>query len=139
LRPAVDELAFAINAQRPEAHAAIATFDVDHRQVIRRQTDHAWRHLIFGRFTDAPQPAKHDMLAVGFDEQRFARADDAFARLNGLNEQIAKADLNGRVNVQFRLLDRKNALLASKAADNHRDHLRNADTHIARRDDDALF
>jgi len=79
------------------------------------------------------------MLAVGFDEQRFARGDDAFARLNGLNEQIAKADLNGRVNVQFRLLDCKNALLASKAADNHRDHLRNADTHIARRDDDALF
>ena len=61
------------------------------------------------------------------------------SRLNRLNEQIAQANLNGRMDVQLRLLDRKNALLASKATDDDRDHLRYADAHVARRDDDALF
>jgi hypothetical protein len=59
--------------------------------------------------------------------------------LYGSNKQITHADLNCGMDVQFRLFNRENTILAPQGTDNHRHHLRNPDPYVAGRNENALL
>ncbi|MCY1441198.1 hypothetical protein D9M71_575020 [compost metagenome] len=64
------------------------------------------------------------MLAVGFDQEG--------GLLFSLCQQIADADLNPRMDMQFRLLTSDDALLAPYRCDHQREELRNPDAHFGK-------
>ena len=61
--------------------------------------DSSWRQFALFSFPKSAQQAEDEVFAVGFDE----KGDPV--DLGPLDQQITDTDLNGRVNVQFRLLD----------------------------------
>jgi hypothetical protein len=91
-------------------------------------------HTRFQTFHDATQQAKHDMLAVRFDEKASFRVLGRRLSRGRDGEQITDTDLNRGMDVQLGLLDFHEAIVTRDKRNDHWTELGQADTDVARTD-----
>lgn len=100
----------------PSSYAGSTRLHIDDGDIGWRNGLQTLWQLAFGGFSDATQNPKNQVLAVGFDQEG--------GLLFSLCQQIADADLNPRMDMQFRLLTSDDALLAPYRCDHQREELK---------------
>src|ERR1035438_3233588 len=106
-RPTIEKLSGLINPKLAKVDSVIASFDVDHCEIIRREPNNPWRELLLCRLTNATEQAQHNMFAMCLDQNCFVRVHRLWGWSNSSDQQVAHSNLNGWMNMQLRLFDSK--------------------------------